>query len=258
MEITLDELLKGKATKINNNNYLPTEAYITPFIERLHNITNDFRIQVKLPRQITLTKDNSINMEDITYNRVWIQAVLPDELTVKNHKQVIGMVYGLDVKQPVYKIYSGGLNMACTNLCVFNPDSLEISDLNPGSAMNFKPLTRMIEETETVSKNLRDMLNIPFSSDRQNTSEQLGEWIKRCMSTPYDNGFGVVKLATSVPIEAYKMLYSNKKSPYYVGENDTNMFNVYNAFTQCITNSLEKDLLNQCEKTILLRQILNV
>lgn len=256
MEITLDELLKGKGTRIKNNEYFPTEAYINPFLERLHNITDDFRVQVQLPNQVTLDSDGKITTEDITYNRVWIQAVLPDELNFKNHKQVIGLVYGLDVRKPIYKIYTGGLNMACTNLCIFNPDDLEVKELCPQSPMNFKAVNRMIEETSSIATFLQKMLNTNFNSSYSNTSEQLGNWIKRSMSEYIDNGFGKVKLASSVPESAFKLLYLNTESPYYVGENDTNMFNVYNAFTQCITDSLKKDIMNQCEKTILLQKIL--
>ena len=31
MEITLEQLLKGKATKIKDKEYYPTEAYVSPF-----------------------------------------------------------------------------------------------------------------------------------------------------------------------------------------------------------------------------------
>lgn len=57
----------------------------------------------------------------ITYNRVWIQAVLPPTHTIDGHDEVIGFLYGIDVKKPVVKIYRGYLNQACTNLTVFNP-----------------------------------------------------------------------------------------------------------------------------------------
>lgn len=174
MEITLNELLKGKGTRIKNNEYFPTEAYINPFLERLHNITDDFRVQVQLPNQVTLDSDGKITTEDITYNRVWIQAVLPDELNFKNHKQVIGLVYGLDVRKPIYKIYTGGLNMACTNLCIFNPDDLEVKELCPQSPMNFKAVNRMIEETSSIATFLQKMLNTNFNSSYSNTSEQIG------------------------------------------------------------------------------------
>ena len=53
-------------------------------------------------------------------------------------------------------------------------------------------------------------------------------------------------------------------SPYYVKQGDvTNMFNVYNAFTELISNDQNKegehkDILNKCEKTLLLKNILTL
>ena len=50
MEVTLEQLLKGKATKIKKNEYSQTEAYVTPFLERMSKYTDDFRCSVKCPR----------------------------------------------------------------------------------------------------------------------------------------------------------------------------------------------------------------
>ena len=90
MDIQLDTLLKGKQTRIKDKEYFETEAYVNPFLERMSKITSDFRVKVELPEQITLTKDGDVNFEDITYNRVWIQAVLEDKHTIDNHAEVIG------------------------------------------------------------------------------------------------------------------------------------------------------------------------
>ena len=104
MELTLEQALKGKATQIKGKEYFTTEAYITPFIERMSKFTDDFRIQAIPADQISLTKDGEINMEDIVYNRIWIQAVMPDECGFENHDRVIGMVYGLDTRKPIVKL----------------------------------------------------------------------------------------------------------------------------------------------------------
>ena len=51
MEIDLNTLLQGKATIIKKKEYLPTEAYVTPFLERMSKYTNNFtnrQIRVKL------------------------------------------------------------------------------------------------------------------------------------------------------------------------------------------------------------------
>ena len=79
MELTLNELLAGKATRIKNREYFPTRAYVEPFLERVQKLTSEFRVQVQLPTQITYTAEGDINTEDITYNRVLIEAILPDE-----------------------------------------------------------------------------------------------------------------------------------------------------------------------------------
>ena len=120
MHVTLDQLLSGKATQIKDRNYFPTRAYVEPFLETMSKFTSDFRVQVKVPDQITRTVDGNVNTDDITYNRVLIEAVMPDEYAWDNHDEVIGFLYGLDVRKPIVKMYRGGLNRACTNLCVFD------------------------------------------------------------------------------------------------------------------------------------------
>ena len=103
MQITLSELLQGKQTRIRGKEYFPTAAYVEPFLERVHKLTNDISVQIQLPQQITYTASGEINTEDITYNRVLIEAKLPDEYKFNNdpHRAVIGMVYGIDVRKPV-------------------------------------------------------------------------------------------------------------------------------------------------------------
>ena len=132
MDITLDQLLKGKETKIRKAEFYNTKAYIEPFLDRLSKITDNFDVKVQLPDQVTITD----NQDDVTYNRVWIQGILPKSYSVDNHEEVIGMIYGLDVRKPVVKFYRGGLNMACTNLCVFNPTSLQTQELKPQQAID--------------------------------------------------------------------------------------------------------------------------
>ena len=131
MELTLTELLAGKACRIKNKEYFPTAAYVEPFLERAQRLTSEFRVQVQLPNQITYTSSGDINTEDITYNRVLIEAILPEEYNFNNdpHNAVLGMVYGIDVRKPVVKFFKGQERMSCTNLCVFSPDLLACQDL---------------------------------------------------------------------------------------------------------------------------------
>ena len=253
MEITINELLQGKATRIKNNSYFPTKNYVEPFIDRVSKITDKFIIKVETPKQITTTGEN----EDLTYNRVWIQGVLPDEYNIDNHEEVIGMVMGLDVRKPIAKFYRGGVNRACCNLCVFNPTFLECQEIYPESALDYKPVDSLINKSSELKQWLNNLYKVSFEREEHNIDESLGRWIRRCLEIPFNNGYGKVKLAVSTAVDAYKLLFTDRDSPYFVPEEEnTTMFNIYNAFTDIISNDNDKDIMNKAEKCLLLKEIL--
>lgn len=259
MEVTLEQLMQGKGTLIKNKEYWPTAAYVNPFIKRLETVVERFEIKVETPSQITLTKDGQINTQDITYNRVWIQGVLPAEYRVDNHDDVIGMVYGLDVRKPIVKFYRGGLNRACTNLCVFSPDSLSARELNPEEAIDYRPLDTMIKQANTIKDFLQKLHATQFSREASNLNEHLGMWMRRSWAMEYDNGVTKASIAASVVEGAFKLLFEKESSSYFVPrDQNTDMFNVYNAFTELISNDKDKDIMNKVEKTLLLKRILDV
>lgn len=258
MEITIDELLRGKPTQIKSNEYFCTEAYVTPFLEKMSKFTNNFIVKVKLPDQMTMSSIDGV--EDITYNRVWIQAVMPEEYTVENHDEVIGLVYGIDVRKPVYKIYRGGLNQACTNLCVFSPKFLSTQELNASEPFNFDPLDIILNSSFELSKFLTYLKNIEFKCTETSINQNLGEWIRKSIQNTYHTNYGNIKLSSSTIISAYKLLFEDTDSPYFVRDwtLGTDMFNVYNAFTQLISNDNDKDIMNKYEKTLFLKTILSL
>lgn len=259
MKLTIDELLKGKATIIKGKKYFNTEAYVMPFLERMSKFTSNFEIQAKLPDQMSLTKKEDLNLEDTVFNRVWIQAIMPEEYSFDNHQEVIGLVYGLDTRKPVAKIYRGALNMACLNLCVFNPTFLNVQELEPERPINFKCIQPLMEQTSDIKAWLERLSNTDIPYNENSINENLGLWVRRTLNSSYDAGYGKVKIATSVAIDAYKLLYEKNDSPYFVKPGQsTTAFNVYNAFTELITNVDTKDIINKAEKTLLLKDILGL
>ena len=251
MDITINELLQGKSTIIKNKNYFPTKAYVEPFLEQMSKHTDDFRISVKIPDQLTTLEGDT----DITYNRVLIQAVMPDEF-YNNHREVVGFLYGLDVRKPVVKLYRGGLNMACTNLCVFNPDFLHIQELQPETAINIKPVKELMDRQSDLALALKNLKEMTWDKNDLNIERNLGQWIRNAINCSYDNGFGKAKLATSTVIDAYKLLFEKEDSPYFIKDDKIDGFTIYNAFTELISNDGGKDIFNKTEKTLLLREIL--
>lgn len=251
--ITIEDLYKGKPTIIKNNEFLPTKHYVEPFINQLSKLTDNFLVQVKTPDQMTFNKDST----DITYNRVLIQAVLPEKYTIDNHDEVIGFVYGIDVRRPVAKIYRGHLNRACTNLTVFNPSWIEVQEIIPGEPLNYSGIKSLLESTSDFAVRLEELKNTYV--DRDLRKQHLGEWVDYSLRISDDYGFGKVKLAISTAVDAYKQLYIDQDSPYYVPEGiDPDAYQVYNSFTQIITNGTKRDVMNSFEKTVLVGKMLQI
>ncbi len=255
MDVSISELLQGKPTIIKNKEFYQTKNYVEPFIERMSAITSDFRIQVKMPEQMTYSKD----AQDLTYNRVLIQAVLPKEHSIDNHDEVIGFLYGIDVKRPVVKIYRGYLNQACTNLTVFNPQWIDVQELIPGDPINYNSVKMLMEQTNDFAVTMKRMKETII--DRSNIEKQealLGHWIHNTIMDHQDYGFGKVKIAVSTPVDAYKQLFIDQDSEYYIPEGlDPSLFDVYNSFTQIVTDD-KKDLMNKFEKTMIINRLLGV
>lgn len=258
MQISIDQLMNGKATRIGKRSYFPTAAYVEPFIERMSKFTKDFLVEVELPKQVTRTVSGDINADDITYNRVLIQAVMPEELSFDNHDEVIGMVYGLDVRKPMAKIYRGGLNRACTNLTIFDPTFLQVQPLNSEEPLKYAAVDNLLSQTSDMKLMLETLHNTTWDANPEAVDRNLGNWVRNTISMTYDNGYGDIKIGTDLVIKAYSSMFEDPDSDYYIGMgNEVDMFTVYNAFTQLISNDKGKDLMNRAEKTLLLRNILN-
>ena len=261
MEIALNELLAGKATRIRGKEYFSTAAYVEPFLERIQRLTNEISVQCQLPSQITYTGDGNLNTEDITYNRVLIEAKLPDEYKFNDdpHRPVIGMVYGIDVRKPVVKFFKGMERMSCTNLCVFSPELLSCQELVSETAIDYKPLERIIQQTDDTAARLKTLISTEFECSDYNINESLGKWIRNCINYSYDNHYGKVKVACSSPIDAYKLLFEKEDSEYYFDNaKSISMYQVYNAFSQILTDGRKKDFFNIFEKTLLVQDILGI
>lgn len=255
MELTIEQLIQGKATRIKNKEYFTTEAYVTPFLDRVSKMTNNFIINALPAKQISLTQDNEVNFDDIVYNRVWIQGVLPDKYAWDNHRRVISMIYALDSRTPVVKFYVGALNMACLNLCVFNPEFLSVAELEPENAINYSFLNNAMSLTDDTTATLKKLSEMEYKKD--DMYAELGHWVDNCINSKISRGFGAIKLSETTPIAAYKNLFYDEKSKYYTTDNVVDGFTVYNAFTDLITQD-KRDLVNKFEKTLLVKDIIGI
>ena len=145
--------------------------------------------------------------------------------------------------------------MACLNLCVFNPDALNVAELEPTTAINYSPINLLMGMSDTIKVTLEKLDKMTFN--RNEIYEDLGLWIDRCITSKFNSGFGTVKIAESAPVNVYKDLFYNEDSNYYTQGEEVDGFTVYNAFTDLITQD-KKDLVNKFEKTLLIKEIMDI
>ena len=252
MEITPELLLKGKPTIIKGKEYLPTADYVQPFFDEMAKFTDKFIVKVQTPSQMTVTDGD----EDVTYNRVWVQAVMPEKYTIDNHVEVYSLLYGLDVRTPVYKVARHYLNNACLNMCVFNPSWLNVTELQEGETFKYS-IKNLMETTNDMEMRLRQMKDTFLDRDCDSIHQLLGEQIEKVMHLEWSNIAGKTKLSVATVVDAYKRVYVDSRSPYYVKDTEEcSVFNYYNAFTEILRDN--KNFFNSIESTLLLQGLFNL
>lgn len=183
---------------------------------------------------------------------------MPESHAIDNHRECYHLIYGLDVKKPIYKIARGYVNMACLNLCLFNPQWLSVYELEPEKTFTYS-IKNLMEMTSDFEIRLKKMKNTFLSSDTEDRQKLLGSMIEKSLLYEYSNQAGKVKLSPSTVVKAYENVYVNTDSPYYIKESEEcSVFNYYNAFTELIKDANKKDLITGYEKTLLVGQLFNL
>lgn len=250
IDLKLNDIYLGKATMIKDNKYFSTRQYVEPFIDRVDKLCQgNFIIKAQPANQISLTPQGDVNMEDIVFNRVWIQGVLPGEYAYENHQQSINMLYALDTRKPLVKLFKSAINQACLNMTVFDFQLLQVQPLLPEQAIDYTFIDIVENYKDTIKSKLDQLNKLIYT--KFEIQELLGIWIDKLIKTKFQTEFGSVKLSETIPIEVYKKLFIDSKSRYYCGEHSTNGFNVYNAFTDIISNDSNKDIINKYEKVLI-------
>lgn len=214
--------------------------------------TKEFVVNVQLPDQVTISNDS----KDVTYNRVWIQAIMPDKCTIDGYAETYGLIYALDARIPVYKVYRAYVNKETHNLCVFDPNWIQVYELKPETKLTYS-IRELMEKLFDIEKRLKIMKNTFISADIEDVHKLLGKLINRSLLYEYRNVGGKVKISPSDVIKAFEDVYHNNSSHYYVQPTvEGSLHNYYGAFCSQITNS--KDIINRFEKTILVGMLFDL
>ena len=251
MEITLEKLLKGKSTKINEKDFLSTEDYVKNFIDVTNKLTNTYRIEAITPRQLTTDGNNT----DLTYNRVLIQAILPNK--VDKYNEIIALTYALDVRKPWYKVYRAFYDNTTNQTLVFNQDWILVNELKPLEPIEID-INTLLSWTNDFSVKLNECKANLLSTKVEERYFRLGEWIEKCQFDYYNHEInGKVKWSPTNIIKVYNSIYIDQNSEYYVGDKDSTVLNTYCAFADIVAKD-QKDIGNRFEKTILINRLLKI
>ena len=173
MEITLEQLFKGKATKINDKDFLSTKDYVENFINKMKVLTQNFRIEVVSPKQMTITS----NETDVTYNKVLIQAILPKQ--IDNYNEIVALSYSLDTRTPVYKLYRAYYNNITGVTMCFDTSWLVVRELKPLLGINIDIIDTLLKMPDDLELRIKSMKNKTLSTKDNERTKRIGEYIEK-------------------------------------------------------------------------------
>jgi len=247
-DLTVEQLLEGKAIQRGNVTFPRASEIVLPFISKLQPYTREWKVKVSQPMVQTVEEEHHGDFTEVAvdngFHRVLLQAVLNDEYQLvsnpeDSYSKVIGMVYALDVVKPIIKVYSGGLRDACINLSIFSRNAVQyrhfadedfshIYDTIPGYLEAID--TERVEFASKIQYLTGDML------EGQQLYTELGKLAVKCV--------GKTNSMTTHFNAAIKLLFNNSdyggiKNLYYQRDGRHTRYNIWNALTANITEKAD-------------------
>ena len=62
---------------------------------------------------------------------------MPDKCTIDGYAETYGLVYTLDARIPVYKVYRAYVNKETHNMCVFDPSWIQVYEMKPETKLTY-------------------------------------------------------------------------------------------------------------------------
>lgn len=174
---------------------------------------------------------------------------MPTKCDIDGYAETFNLVYGLDVRQPVYKIFKAYKDRKSENLFCFDSRWLNVYELKPGERfINFEPIIKsLLEMVDDSNLRFKKLKTIFFSSNVEEKHTILGDLLEKSMLYEYYGRGGKVKLAPPMIIKAFQSIYLNSSSKFYVKDvEECLMFNYVDAILTLIKE--DGDIMNSFEK----------
>lgn len=239
---SLEQLYEGEGYRRGQSTFGSTQTLIQPWIEKVSPFADEYRINVQQPREVAVSEVNTEHeQEHKVYSRVLLEAILKPEFQLvvdeTHHKKVFGLLYSLDINNPICKTYSGYEYQACLNLQVFNPQAITTKQFTDPdfSAIYNAPdefVNRIDAEKEEFERAFTFLHSTSFSGPELN--EVLGMLARKCvksagLTSPYTNM--VKMLQSKSDVQGGKI-----QNIYYKDDLNYTPWTIYQALTATLCN----------------------
>ena len=247
MNLDLTNLLDSKryVTEGSNIQYMHPRDLINPFLDTLNYDTASDKITVQT--QNAIVNENDDGSQNAAYPRFLI--ALNKGESFMGYDNTYGLIVAMDRGTPLMKVYSGQEVQACTNLCIWNAEHVFQQNLNADPNFSIQMVRKYFEEKEKQVDEYRKVHTqlVETYWSYEELQKNLGRMLLNHRASKLGSG----------PLVGVSALLSDGKSKYSVpvGES-TSMYNVYNAFTQTITNGSQ--VVEKPNKTLLVGELMGI
>ena len=226
----------------NNGKVFDTpESILNKHIELLDSYVDDYNYRIKT--HVGSVNRNVDNTPNIAYDKVIIEFKLNTFQSTEDCSNMC-VVYDLTGKTPIFKLGVGKTVVTCLNMCIW-------ADKDLYTHQDYKKLHDKTSEYLSELQDLEDRY-VKFKEKLKNKTLESNQMYKELGKIIYKTNNNVIRQAVLNAADDLQ----NSKSPYYIQDDNTSLWNVYNAVTQQFSNKLTNGYIDVPSHTLELSKII--
>jgi hypothetical protein len=244
----LQSLLNSKRYVKGETVFAPPQVVVENFLEATEYDENKHSLRILTQDPVT-NRDVDSDTDNTAYPRYMVEVDKGSPVILPDYRSVSGLLVALTPQKPMIKVYAGLNASACLNLCIFNARDQFAQGFLEGQGLVWHQMRAYraseAERIENYAK-VHDKLVTTYLN-----TEEINKELGRMLRLASTSGLG------SSPIIGAAKYLDDRKSQYYIHSGEQcQLYNLYNAITQSITDS--KDLYSKPQKTLAAGKLLGL
>lgn len=235
-EVLNSRMYENRAGKIFDNPITILEPCIKLIESYVDN--DDYRVKYSVG-SINRNEDKTAN---IAYDKLIVEFKLNTNFGAEDYSNTC-IAYDLSNKEPVYKVAVGRTIRTCLNMCIWTDGNLFVTNDYTKLKDKLQLYVNDLNEKEKQFEIFRDSLE-----NRIITLNQTKQLIGKIVYEGKNTNIRAAAVNASDELQ-------NSKSNYYTADNDTTVWNVYNAITQQFSNKFAKGYTDVLSNTLELTKL---